>query len=157
VEDLDDLDTSLTKADAQRFGALLMDEAEQQVLGADVPVPKSDGLMASELRDTAEIRARRPRAYPGDINVKAAQRHDGHALVQAGQAHQEVIGSDPVVATSAGFLRRQAQRLPCTIRQETLQRLMKGRPLQALQHGVPIRGERLVTSMRDGNVSTTPA
>jgi hypothetical protein len=66
VEDLDDLGTGLMEADTQCFGALLMDEAEQQVLGADVPVPESGSLMASEFRDTAEVCTRRPSPSRGD-------------------------------------------------------------------------------------------
>src|SRR5690606_40565416 len=74
---------------------------------------------------------------PRHVCTKAPQRHDGHPVIQPSQALYEITGSNTVMAPRTGYLRSQAQHLPCANSQESFQRPMKGRLLPALQHDVP--------------------
>ena len=103
----------------------LADEAEQQVLGADVVVAEAAGLVDRELDDPLGARRQpdladdRPiaaaddeldgRADLGQLDVHVLEDVGGHALAFAHQAQQEVLGPDVVVVEPLGFVLRKRQ------------------------------------------------
>ncbi|GAA0394623.1 hypothetical protein Acor_65840 [Acrocarpospora corrugata] len=139
MEDLDDLIAGLLQADAQGLCSILMEEAEQEMLGADIPVPEPGGLTAGHLREADEVCAHRSGAGAAEVDAEAVECSDGHALLQAGQTRQQVIGGNAVMPLSPCFPLSQVQRLPSTSGQETLQGLMQGRLPQLPQHGASVR------------------
>lgn len=118
AEDLDDLCARLLEV---QYVGMLMDEAEQQMLGADIPMPQARGLLAGEIGNKAEIRT--CRAEPRHVDTKAAQRHDGHPVIQPSQTLHEVTGSNTVMAPRPGYLRSRLS----TFRARAVRRLSSGR------------------------------
>ena len=103
-------------------------QAEQDVLGADVGVVERLGFLGGErqhlldarrVRDVADHLLVRPGAdllldlHADGFEVEAhlLQDVDGDALAQLDQAQQQVLGADEVVVEPVGFLARQRQHL----------------------------------------------
>jgi hypothetical protein len=101
----------------------LADEAEQDVLGADVVVAQLEGLAQRELEDLlgprgeGDVAAGRLAALADDLLDLVAHGLEGdaelleglgsHALALVDEAEQDVLGADVVVVEQAGLLLRQ--------------------------------------------------
>ncbi len=117
--------------DAGGDALVLADQAQQDVLGADVVVAQGQSLAKGQLEDL--LRARRERDLPGgDLLTGADDPHDlcadaldgdvqrfenasGEALLLAEQPEQDVLGADVVVLESARLLLREDDDLPCSL------------------------------------------
>src|SRR5919204_302554 len=109
--------------DAGRNALVLADQAEQDVLGADVVVAQAEGLAEGQLEDLLGARRERDLAG-GDLLAGADDPHDlradaldgdvegledpgGQALLLAKQAEQDVLGADVVVLEGPRLLLRE--------------------------------------------------
>ena len=132
-QDVDDLGAHLLEADAEalehagRDAFALADQAEQQVLGADVVVVEAARFVDGELDDL--LGARRQADFADDRPVAAAddeldRRADlvqldahvlenlgGDAVAFADQAEEQVLGADVVVVEALGLFLRERQDL----------------------------------------------
>ena len=111
-----------------RDALTLADEAEQDVLGADVVVPELQRLAQRELKHL--LRTRRKRDMPGrcllaladylfnllayglQADPQGLQRLGRHALTLVDQAKQDVLGADVVVVEHPGFFLSQHHNSP---------------------------------------------
>ncbi|GII97558.1 hypothetical protein Ssi02_77890 [Sinosporangium siamense] len=109
------------------------------MLGADIAVPEPGRLMAGHFRKADEVCAHRSAAGAAEVDAEAVERSDGHALIQAGQARQQMIAGNAVMSLSPCFLLSQVQHLPGTSGQEALQGLVKDGLPQLPQHDASVR------------------
>jgi hypothetical protein len=116
--------------DARRDALVLADEAEQDVLGADVVVAERQRLPQRQLEHLLGPRREGDLAGgdlvtltddPGDLrahlldgDVESVEDAGGKALLLAQQAEQDVLGADVVVLEGAGFILRQHHHLAGT-------------------------------------------
>ena len=134
AEDVDDLVADLVEVDAQALehaggdALALADEAEQQVLGADVVVAEAARLVDGELDDAlgargeADLADDRAVAAPddeldggadlGQLDVHVLEHARRDALALADEAEQEVLGPDVVVVEALRLVLGEGQHLP---------------------------------------------
>ena len=109
------------------------DEAEQQVLRADVVVAEAARLVDGELDDPLRARRQpdladdRPIAAPddeldrgadlGQLDVHVLEHARGDALALAHQAEEQVLGADVVVVEALRFVLRERQDLARAVRE----------------------------------------
>ena len=114
--------------DARGDALVLADQAEQDVLGADVVVAERQRLAEGQLEDLLGPRRERDlaggdlltgaddphdlRADALDGDVKGLENAGGEALLLAEQPEQDVLGADVVVLESARLLLREDHDLP---------------------------------------------
>ena len=133
AEDADDLVANLVEVDAQRLehaggdALALADEAQQQMLRADVVVPQAAGLVDGQLDDPLGARGQADLAddraiaaaddeldrgaHLGQLDVHVLEHAGRHALTFPDQAEQEVLRADVVVVEALGLLLRQGEDL----------------------------------------------
>ena len=129
----------LVQVDAERLedaggdALALADEAEQQVLGADVVVAEAAGLVDRELDDPLGARRQadfaddRAVAAPddeldrgpdlGQLDVHVLEDPRGDALALADEAEQQVLGPDVVVVEALGLVLGERQDLARSVRE----------------------------------------
>ena len=109
--------------DARGDALVLADEAEQDVLGADVVVAQAQRLAEGELEDLLGARGERDlpgrhflagaddahdlRAHALHSDVEGLEHASGKPLLLAQQAEQDVLGADVVVLERSRFLLRE--------------------------------------------------
>ena len=138
-QDPDDLVADLVEVDAERLedaggdALALADEAQEQVLGADVVVAEPAGLVDRELdhplrpRRQADLADDRPVAAPddeldgrpdlGELDVHVLEDARGDALALADEAEQQVLGADVVVVEPLRLVLGKRQDLARAIRE----------------------------------------
>ena len=138
-QDADDLVADLVEVDAQglqdarRDPFTLPDEAEEQMLGADVVVTEPAGLVDGQLdhalgaRCQAHLADDRPVAAPDDeldrgphlreLDVHVLEDARGHTFALADEAQEQVLRADVVVVEPLGFVLRERQDLPGAVRE----------------------------------------
>ena len=138
-QDPDDLVADLVEVHAERLehaggdALALADEAEQQVLGADVVVAEAARLVDRELDDPlgprrqADLADDRPVAAPddeldggpdlGQLDVHVLEDARGDALALAHEAEQQVLGPDVVVVEALRFVLGERQDLARSVRE----------------------------------------
>ena len=138
-EDPDDLVAHLVQANAQRFQdacgdpLALADQAEQQVLGADVVVSQAARLVDGELDDPLGARRQADladhRAIPatddeldrrpdlGQLDVHVLEDACGNALPLAHEAEEQVFGADVVVVEPLRLVLSERQDLARAVRE----------------------------------------
>ena len=131
VQDVNDLRANLVEADAERLehaggdALAFADQAEQQVLGADVVVVQSARFVDRQLDDL--LGARRQADVAGDgaiaaaddeldraadfveLDAEIAEHLGGNAFALANEAEQQVLGADVVVVEALRLLLRKLQ------------------------------------------------
>ena len=111
----------------------LADEAEKEMLGADVVVAEPAGFVDRELDDPLGARRQpdlahdRSIAPPDDeldrcpdlrqLDIHVLEHARGHPLTLADEAEEEVLGADVVVVEPLRFVLSQGQDLPRAIRE----------------------------------------
>ena len=137
AEDVDDLVADLVEVDAQALehaggdALALADEAEEEVLGADVVVAEAPGLVDGELdhplgaRGQAHLADDRSVAatddeldrgpHLGQLDVHVLEHARRHALALADEAEEEVLGPDVVVVEALRLVLGEGQHLPRSI------------------------------------------
>ena len=147
----------LVEVDAERLedaggdALALADEAEQQVLRADVVVAEAARLVDGQLDDALRARRQadladdRPVAAPddeldggpdlGQLDVHVLEDARGDALALADEAEQQVLGADVVVVEPLRLVLRQRQDLARAIRElvEAIHRVERLFPCRALR------------------------
>ena len=113
---------------ARGHAVALAQQAQQDVLGADVGVIEGLGLLLSQRQDLLHPRRVGDVAHhlligPGahlllhfqadglQVEAELLQDIDGHALAQLDEAEQKVLGADEVMVETVGFLPRQREHL----------------------------------------------
>jgi hypothetical protein len=117
--------------DARGNALVLANEAEQDVLGADVVMAKGERLAQGELEHLLGARGERDLAG-GDLlagahdaddlgadalhgDVQALEDASGEALLLAEETEQDVLGTDVIVLEGSGFLLREDDHLTCSL------------------------------------------
>ena len=143
--------------DAGGDALVLADEAEQDVLGADVVVSERERLAEGELEDLLGA-GREGDLAGGDLlagaddaddlgahaldgDVEGLEDAGGKALLLAQQAEQDVLGADVVVLERPRLFLREDDHLPGPLC-ESLKQLVKP-PLPLLRSSVPRSSSRL--------------
>ena len=138
-QDADDLVADLVEVDAEaledarRDALALADEAEQQVLGADVVVAQAAGLVDRQLDDALgagrqpDLADDRPVASPddeldrgpdlGQLDVHVLEDARGDALALADEPEQQMLRADVVVVEPLRLVLRECQDLARAIRE----------------------------------------
>ena len=133
AQDVDHLVANLVQVDAQALehaggdALALADQAEQQVLGADVVVAQPPRLVDGQLddllgarrqADLADDRAIAPAddeldraADLGQLDAHVLEHARGDAFALAHQAEQQVLGADVVMVEALGLILRQGEDL----------------------------------------------
>ena len=187
-QDPDDFVADLVEVHAERLEhtggdpLALADEAQEQVLRADVVVAEAAGLVDGQLDDP--LRARRQadladdRAIAaaddeldggpdlGQLDVHVLEHTRGHALALADEAQEQVLRADVVVVEPLRFVLRECQDLACPVRElveaiHPVERPFRyaspaGAALQAMlaRHPVPGDGRRPARSVTYRNERT---
>ena len=152
-QDADDLVADLVEVDAERLedaggdALALADEAEEQVLGADVVVAEPAGLVDGELDDALRARGEpdladdRPVAATddeldggpdlGELDVHVLEDPRGDTLALADEAQEQVLRADVVVVEPLRLVLGECQDLARTIRElvEAIHRVERLFPL----------------------------
>ena len=158
-EDVDDLVADLLQVDAEalqhaRGDALaLADQAEQQVLGADVVVVQPARLVDGQLDDLLGARRQADladdraiataddeldgRADLGQLDVHVLEDARGDAFALADEAEQQVLGADVVVVEPLRFFLRKRQDLARALREL----------VEAIHRAAPIPIERVARAL----------
>ena len=124
-EDARDFGADLVEVDAEAFehaggdAFAFADEAEQQVLGADVVVAQAAGLVDGQFDDLLGARRQADLAHDGavaaaddeldggadlvQLDAEVGEHFRGDAFALADEAEQEVLGADVVVVEAQGF------------------------------------------------------
>ena len=138
-EDPDDLVADLVQVDAERLehargdALALADEAQQQVLRADVVVAQPAGLVDGQLDDPLGARGQPDLAddrtvaaaddeldggaHLGQLDVHVLEHARGDALALADQAQEQVLRADVVVVEALRLVLRERQDLASAIRE----------------------------------------
>ena len=167
-QDADDLVADLVEVDPERLEdtggdpLALADEAEEQVLRADVVVAEAAGLVDGELDDALGARRQpdladdRPVAATddeldggpdlGQLDVHVLEDARGDALALADQAEEQVLRADVVVVEPLRLVLSQRQDLARAIRE-----LVEA--IHRVERLFPSRAPR---TCRSGHASTTP-
>ena len=138
-QDADDLVADLVQAHAQRLEhaggdpLALADQAQEQVLGADVVVAQAAGLVDRQLDDAlgarrqADLADDRPVAAAddeldggpdlGQLDVHVLEHAGGHALALAHEAEEQVLRADVVVVEPLRLVLSERQDLAGAIRE----------------------------------------
>ena len=136
-QDADDFVADLVEVDAERLedaggdALALADQAQQQMLGADVVVAEAAGLVDRELDDAFGARGEpdlpddRPitapddeldsRADLGELDIHVLEHACRDALAFAHEAEQQMLGADVVVIEALRLVLRERQHLACAV------------------------------------------
>ena len=160
-QDPDDLVADLVEVHAERLQhaggdpLALADEAQEQVLRADVVVPQPAGLVDGQLDDA--LRARRQadladdravaatddeldrRPDLGQLDVHVLEDARGHTLALADEAQEQVLRADVVVVEPLRFVLRECQDLARPVRElvEAIHRSNARSVIAAPRSGAP--------------------
>ena len=167
-QDADDLVADLVEVDPERLKdtggdpLALADEAQEQVLRADVVVAQAARLVDGQLDDALgpwrqpDLADDRPVAAPddeldggpdlGQLDVHVLEDARGDALALPHQPEQQVLGADVVVVEPLGLVLRQCQDLACAV----------GELVEAIHRVERLFPSRAPRTCRSGHASTTP-
>ena len=156
-QDADDLVADLVEVDAEALedaggdALAFADEAEQQMLGADVVVAEAAGLVDRELDDPLRARRQadladdRPIAAAddeldggpdlGQLDVHVLEDARGDTLALADEAEQQMLGADVVVVEPLRFVLSKRQDLASAVRElvEAIHRVERLFPCERLR------------------------